>query len=299
MAAVRAEMMGPRIALTERSHVKTYHRTWITGIIVIVLFLTITSPQPGAAVEPPAPPFSSSYLAVWTDFSEYETFDRIQIFLRSHLVSGSGNNTTVAASTNLLNVTLYAEDLDLIVYSENIRLSHGNASVVSNVAPEWTTSRIQVIAMDRMAGLENRSARFRTVMSWSYFLYLDRVDEYEDDLRDRGILQARLDLIMYLGSAITVSMVGTLFVIFMRMDHRRSRRVNAPSIWDRFVNRVWPYSWTNDEAYAMLDDPETWAPDAAAQYRDFKKTAHLRKLRAQVDQIKEEARAIQEGRIHV
>lgn len=297
MAAVRAEMMGPRIALTERSHVNTYCRTWTTGMILIVLLLTITSPPFGAAE--PAPPFSVSYLAVWTDFTEYETFDRIQISLQSHLVSGSGNNTTASASGNLINVTLYAEDLDLIVYSENVRLSQGNGSVISNVAPEWTTSRIQVIAVDRIAGLENRSARFRTVMSWSYFLYLDRVDEYEDDLRDKGILQARLDLITYLGSAITVSMVGTLFVIFMRMDHRRSRRVNAPSIWDRFVNRVWPYSWTNDEAYAMLEDPETWAPDTAAEYRDFKKTAHLRKLRAQLGEIKEEARAIQEGRIHV
>lgn len=299
MEAVREEMKGARSVFTERSHTRTYFRTWIAGVILILLF-TITSPPTGAEGQDlPAPPFSESYLAVWTDFSEYETFDRIQIFVRSHLVFGTGNATGAEPNPNVINVTLYAEDLDLIVYSESVRLFLGNSTVISNVVPDWTTSRIQVIATDPLAGLENRSARFRTVMSWPYFLYLDRVDEYEDDLRDKGILQARLDLITYLGSTITISIIGTFFVIFMRADHRRSRRVNAPSIWDRFVNRVWPYSWTNDEAYAMLEDPETWAPDTAAEYRDFKKTAHLRKLQAQIAEIREEARAIQEGRIHV
>ncbi len=270
----------------------------VTLAWILIVAVTITSPPTGAAgSDPAAPSFSGSYLSVWTRYDRYETFDRISVEIQSFVVVPGTNDTE--PNTNPVFVSLYAEDMDLVVYQETVHLFLGNFTVYATVEPEWTSSHIQIVARDPSAGLENDTVRIETVMSSEYWVYLTKTAEYEDDQRDAQALRDRLDLLTILGSLV-VGFLGTaLFVIFLRVDHHRSRKVRSPSIWDRFVNRVWPYSWTNDEAYFMLEDPNTWAPDTAAQFADFKKVAHLRKLRAQVRSIEDEARAIQEGRIHV
>lgn len=266
----------------------------LIGLVIVIALCALVLQDHGASqVSSPGSP----YLEVSMDRDRFETYDRVRIHVDSFLPFQEGNDTIMIANLHAINVTLYAVDQDLIVESLTISLFNGTADLIFVVEPFWTSNAVQVIAEDPILGLRDDSIYFETRMSIDYLYFLWRNDDFQDDKKRDDAFQIRLEQITYLGLATTLSLAFVLVVAFLRADHRRSRRVRAPSLWDRFVRRAWPYSLVPDDAYVFLDETMTWAPHVARLHRDYRKEAHMRRLRDQAADLKREAELLRSGRM--
>lgn len=267
---------------------------WLLVILTLsmllpILFLGEAQAQ-GEAVALPG------YIRVRTSVPVAETFDRFIIYIESKVFNTTVNKTI--PNPNVLTLRVYAEDLDVVVEQQQVVLIDGYREVYMVVTSDWTSASLNITVLDLTSGL-TAYTRMETKMSVEYLLYLFFSDQAKINQQADARQEAAINQNNFMTLAFNVAMAATLFIVFIRTDHRRSRRVHAPSLWDRFANRVWPFSLVPDDGYVLLDETRTWARDVAVSYEGYRKDIHLRRLNDQLQDIKKEVVAIKEGKLDV
>lgn len=245
-----------------------------------------TVPSPGTRGQ------GDPYLIVWADREIADTHSVFWIYVRSKVISiNETGNISLAPNNNSVNVTLLDMDENLRISTFVLPLANGSAETPITVEPLWTTSNVNITVTDQITGLQG-STRIRTVMSDDYLVWSIR-NHYFDSFGGfyESVLQEK-DAAIGTDRAFTVAFSVTfalmVLLIFLRADQRRCHRVGAPSLWDRFLNRYWPYSFVPDDSWWWLDaSPSSITNDreTAAQFERGRIGGDLRRLTEQQREI--------------
>ncbi len=240
-----------------------------------------------------------SYLKIWTDRETADTGSRFWIYVASYLVTfNETGNASLVPNNHSLNVTLLDMDNDVVVSRFVLPLNNGTASSPMVVEPVWTSSLIKITATDMVTGLSN-STRIQTSMSDEFLIWSIRNDFFAafEPLYQRMEADKKSAIDMDRAAAFLFCLVWALMIsiLFLRADQKRCHRIGAPSLWDRFLQRWWPYSFVPDDSWWWLNagaESPTHDRPTAREFEKMRIAGDLRRLTAQQQEIEQHKQVI-------
>lgn len=236
----------------------------------------------------------TAYLHAWTDRTDVYTLSTFSLHVDSKVLVNVSGNLTLVPNPSPVNVTLRDVDHDVIVRTVTIPLFNGTADYPIAVEPNWTTSFINISVVDYVHGLIGY-AGVQAHLSDTYLLYLFKTDwlasfqAFQAQVTAAG--DARVAQVELLAALFAVSWFFLMLLLFLRADHRRSRGMGMPSLWDRFASWSWPYSLLPDEFGTWSDPEKTWDRGSAVKWRDRRVVAAIKRIRgehAELDELEED-----------
>lgn len=253
--------------------------TPFAGVFLLILLAT-TVAFPKVA----APPGARPYVACHVDPSVAETDERVMIYVDS--VTWQYDNLTgnfsLLPSWSKVNVTVYDVDHDVVIAHPSDRFFNGTAEFILWVEPVWSSTQVNITVQDQ-DGLVGYCS-LKTTYSMDHLVWLFEHKwigiflEYKQSVDAKA--QADLDARTYLMLATFTALSVALFLGFLKYDHRKMRGVGLPSLWDRFANKVWPFSLLNDSEYIRLgeDSLDSWDRESVEKQKHHKVERAVRSL---------------------
>jgi hypothetical protein len=180
------------------------------------------------------------------------TYDSVLVMVFSDPLP-YGNNSTIA-SNNIVQLTFTNLGTAEVIHAQNLTLRAGVANWEFKVDPNWGEFTGVVKVIDEEINSET-TAKVEVVYSTDWIIAMQNKHDSEERELDRisNIKVAETN-------SNTVKMtIGGLFVFtfitLIRLQHTRARKNNQDSLWDRFLDRVWPYDESNSRETMYLTDP--------------------------------------------
>jgi hypothetical protein len=257
-------------------------------LIFVMLLVAGSLLVPAAAAEQRVP-----YVEVSVDKPIGQTYDKTIISFYSEIpeFNQTTGNYTLIPSYNTVVVNVYDVNHNVIILEKAVPLFNGSGYIVMFVEPAWTSTYLNITVIDgasRLIGYAN----LRTEMSDAYLVwYIDaqhakRFIDFSNSERERA--DAAITQSRFLTIAVAMCATLILILLLMKKEHTEARMKGAPSVYDRFVHRVFPYSFVPDDAWVWLDEKHSWDPSAARLALKHRRQAHVAWLLEQRDELENE-----------
>ena len=231
------------------------------------------------------------FLSVSTSRDTYETLDVVALQIRGAswaVVRGEDGNDTVVLepSNDLVDVTLYAADADVVVKRISARLFNGSVDAIAVVERSWTTNQIEVSVVDYASGLV-ASAEFRTIMSQEELVFRIDHSNWEGMREVSATLSATSERERAenraLTAGLTLTLVALAVVVLLKTNHLWSMALSVPSVAERLSFSLFPYTiHPHDETGYWLDPRTSWDRPTARRFLRHRAEAHAMKVDAEV-----------------
>ena len=242
-----------------------------------------------------------STFTVRTDRDRIQTYGRFWLYVDSQIVvTNETGNQSLVVNQGRISVSLYDVDHDVIIREFTVPFFLGRAEIPLVVEPIWTSAFINISVIDFEHGLRGY-ALVETFMSDEYLVYLIRSEWFNEFRKYAQELRTAADLQIWYERILMALFAGTtiflFFVLFMRADHRRSRRVSMPSYFDRFSSFIWPFTLIPDEFPVWLDLERTWDQDSAKFWISRRRAWAVRRLKEEAEELQNEISGVLTGRL--
>jgi hypothetical protein len=213
-----------------------------------------------------------------------------------------GQNETGARilvpSNHLVNVTVFDVTHDVLVKSGAVPLFVGRGTFTFPVEPLWTSARLNISVIDYQASLF-AFVDVRTHMSEEYQAWYNRDTVLKAvvgpiaDMRQE-VNDAKAFFALAIGS-VSALFIVLMAVLFLQIEHKRSRTVHHDSIADRLRRKLFRWSLVDTFLDEYFDPERTWDIEAARRWTMHRKEAQIAELRQEQDGIESEIRALEEA----
>ena len=247
----------------------------------LFLLMALMALLPSAGADGPVYP----YLRLRADPSAAETDEVAYIRIES-LVAGldESGNLTLLPSSHLINWTVTDTKHNVVIARGAVPLFLGEGSFQVYIEPLWSTTLLNVTAIDYASGMI-AFVDIRTHYSDDYFVYMNRVavqgtvtEPIERLLADNA---ASRNYGAWMTGIVIVLFLVLLVVLFLKLDHKRSHEVFAPSYADRMRLFFWQWTMVDDFLADYFDPAHTWDMKVAEQWQKNRLRASIREMRAE------------------
>jgi hypothetical protein len=279
------------------------------AVVFVLLSLTGTPHVDIKAASPPAEPGGTSigtrgnhtllpFLSARAEPAIAYTDEIVTIHVESVVVEANETGISqLVPSNHLVTWTVYDMTHDVVVKRGAVPLFLGEGRFQIPVEPLWTSARLNVSVQDSRDDLQ-AYAEVRTHMSEDYMLWRQEttiIRSFSEPMR-RAIQEVK-DTKAY-AATMTVALVALSFALlvlmFLKIDHVRSRAVKQFSLADRLRLFIWRWSSVDTFLSEYLTPETTWDPKVAREWEHNRVDAYARGVEKEMAALGAELRFLRD-----